>query len=91
LQLFDFDLEVEPVLDVLVGKTVEQALIEVLEEEELEVLRVQQRRFRELRAREKAEQQPLEKQDERLHEEKVTKAPQHPAFRFPSLQSRSRV
>ncbi|XP_023708505.1 uncharacterized protein DDB_G0292186, partial [Cryptotermes secundus] len=64
--LFDFDLEVEPVLEVLVGKTVEQALIEVLEEEELEALRVQQRRFRELGEREKAEQQ----QDKRLREEK---------------------
>jgi hypothetical protein len=66
---------------------VEQALIEVLEEEELEALRVQQRRFRELRASEKAKQQLLETQDERLRQEKVTKAPQPPEFRFPSLQS----
>jgi hypothetical protein len=72
LQLFDFDVEVEPVLEVLVGKTVEQALIEVLEEEELEALRVQQRRFRELRASEKAEQQRIEGQDKKLREEKVT-------------------
>jgi predicted RNase H-like nuclease (RuvC/YqgF family) len=91
LQLFDFDVEVEPVLEVLVGKTVEQALIEVLEEEELEALRVQQRRFRELRASEKAEQQRLEKQDRRLREEKVTQATLPPAFRFPSLQSRFRM
>lgn len=83
MQLFDFDLEVEPVLEVLVGKTVEQALIEVLEEEELEALRVQQRRFRQLRESEKSEQQ----QDKRLHEEEVTKAPQPSAFRFPSLHS----
>lgn len=72
MQLFDFDVEVEPVLEVLVGKTVEQALIEVLEEEELEALRVQQRRFRELRASEKAEQQRIEGQDKKLREEKVT-------------------
>merc|ERR1719155_224212 len=33
--LFDFDVEVEPVLEVLVGKTLEQSMMEVLEEEEL--------------------------------------------------------
>ena len=41
-QLFDFDLEVRPLLEVLVGKTVEQALLEVMEEEELASLRRQQ-------------------------------------------------
>lgn len=55
LQLFDFDMEVQPILEVLVGKTVEQALIEVLEEEELAALREQQRRFLELRATEMSE------------------------------------
>jgi predicted RNase H-like nuclease (RuvC/YqgF family) len=75
-QLFDFDLEVEPILEVLVGKTVEQALTEVLEEEELEGLRAQQRRFRELRASEQAELQRLEEQERRLQEEKVTNAQQ---------------
>lgn len=54
-QLFDFDMEVQPILEVLVGKTVEQALIEVLEEEELAALREQQRRFLELRSTETAE------------------------------------
>ncbi|XP_066144017.1 radial spoke head protein 3 homolog B isoform X3 [Euwallacea fornicatus] len=48
--LFDFDMEVQPILEVLVGKTIEQALIEVLEEEELAALREQQRRFLELRS-----------------------------------------
>ena len=42
LQLFHFDLEVQPILEVLVGKTVEQALLEVMEEEELAALRAQQ-------------------------------------------------
>ena len=41
-QLFNFDLEVRPLLEVLVGKTVEQALLEVMEEEELASLRAQQ-------------------------------------------------
>lgn len=38
-QLFDFDLEVKPILEVLVGKTLEQSLMEVAEEEELDRLR----------------------------------------------------
>ena len=35
--LFDFDLEVEPVLEVLVGKTIHVAMLELMQEEELEV------------------------------------------------------
>ena len=42
IQLFEFDLEVRPILEVLVGKAVEQALLEVMEEEELANLRMQQ-------------------------------------------------
>lgn len=37
--LFDFDLEVEPILEVLVGKVLEQGLMEVLQEEELAAMR----------------------------------------------------
>lgn len=37
--LFDFDFEVQPILDVIISKTLEQALMEVNEEEELAVLR----------------------------------------------------
>lgn len=70
-QLFDFDLEVQPVLEVLVGKTAEQALAEVAQEEELAALREQQRRYVELRDAERAERQRLAAQDLRLHHEKV--------------------
>lgn len=38
-ELFDFNYEVEPILEVLVAKTVEQALMEVMEEEELATLK----------------------------------------------------
>ena len=41
-ELFDFDLEVEPILEVLVGKVLEQSLMEVLEEDELASLRFHQ-------------------------------------------------
>jgi len=69
--LFDFSVEVKPVLEVLVGKTMEQALIEVMEEEELSNLREQQRRFQQLRNAELVEQQRLEEQDRRRRVEKV--------------------
>lgn len=38
-ELFLFDVEVEPLLSVLCGKTLEHARMEVLEEEELRVMR----------------------------------------------------
>ena len=37
--LFDYDREVQPILNVLLTKTVEQALLEVEEETELEEIR----------------------------------------------------
>lgn len=64
-------MEVKPILEVLVGKTIEQSLLEVMEEEELADLRRQQREFEELRNAEKVEQQRLEEQERRLREEKV--------------------
>jgi len=68
--LFDFNLEVKPILEVLVGKTLEQSQIEVLEEEELANLRQQQREFEELRNAELVEMQRLEEQERRHREEK---------------------
>ncbi|KAL0965024.1 hypothetical protein UPYG_G00275790 [Umbra pygmaea] len=69
-ELFDFDLEVRPVLEVLVGKTVEQSLLEVMEEEELARLRAQQQAFQELRNAELVEVQRLEEQERRHRQEK---------------------
>ena len=69
-QLFDYDVEVKPILEVLVGKTIEQSLLEVMEEEELANLRSQQRAFEELRNAELVEQQRLEEQERRHREEK---------------------
>ncbi|XP_049822017.1 radial spoke head protein 3 homolog isoform X2 [Aethina tumida] len=68
--LFDFDMEVQPILEVLVGKTIEQSLIEVLEEEELAALREQQRKFLEIRAAENAEAQRIEEREKRMIREK---------------------
>ncbi|KMQ94636.1 radial spoke head protein 3-like protein [Lasius niger] len=76
-ELFDYDTEVQPILEVLVGKTIEQALIEVLEEEEIATLKEQQRRFHELRAAEKAEEQRLAEEERRRREEKDRRLKQH--------------
>ncbi|XP_049335503.1 radial spoke head protein 3 homolog B-like [Astyanax mexicanus] len=75
-ELFDFDTEVQPVLEVLIGKPMEQALLEVLEEEELASLRAQQRAFQELRNAELVEVQRLEEQERRHREEKVRRLKQ---------------
>lgn len=58
-------------LEVLVGKTMEQSLLEVMEEEELACLRAQQRAFEELRNNELAEVLRLQEQERRHREEKV--------------------
>lgn len=44
-ELFDFNNEVEPILQVLVGKSIEHARIEVIEEYEAQVLAKHKRRF----------------------------------------------
>ncbi|KAJ8355589.1 hypothetical protein SKAU_G00183830 [Synaphobranchus kaupii] len=69
-ELFDFDLEVRPLLETLVGKTVEQSLMEVMEEEELASLRAQQRAYEELHNLELVEVQRLEQRERRHREEK---------------------
>uniref|UniRef100_A0A8C6WQY9 Radial spoke head 3 n=1 Tax=Neogobius melanostomus TaxID=47308 RepID=A0A8C6WQY9_9GOBI len=69
-ELFDFDQEVQPVLEVLVGKVMEQSLLEVMEEEELARLRAQQRAFEERRNAQLCEVQRLQEQERRHTEEK---------------------
>ncbi|XP_034435361.1 radial spoke head protein 3 homolog B-like [Hippoglossus hippoglossus] len=69
-ELFDFDREVQPVVEVLVGKTIEQSLLEVMEEEELACLMAQQRAFHELRNIHLADVQRLQEKERRHSEEK---------------------
>ncbi|KAJ3167516.1 Radial spoke head protein 3 [Irineochytrium annulatum] len=69
-ELFNFDYEVAPLLEVIVGKTIEQSLMEVMEEEELETLRKHQRDHEERRNAELAEVQRLEDAERRRTEEK---------------------
>ena len=68
--LFDFDLEVEPILEVLVGKTIHVSMLELMQEEELEAIRRQQEEFEAIRNIELAEVQRLEAEARRRIEEK---------------------
>lgn len=69
-ELFDFNFEVQPILEVLVGKTLEQAVMEVMEEEELKILKQHQLDYEEKRSIEHAEVQRLEDAERRRTEEK---------------------
>ncbi|XP_044743484.1 uncharacterized protein LOC123305746 isoform X2 [Chrysoperla carnea] len=89
--LFDFDIEVQPILEILVGKTVEQALIEVLEEEELEALREQQRQFEEIRNAECTEAQRLEERERRYRQEKDRRIAEHEAGAQAQKETEERV
>ncbi|CAM6033571.1 unnamed protein product [Sphagnum compactum] len=68
--LFDFEMEVEPMLEVLVGRALEQGLMEVQEEKQLEHLRCHQDRFEQLRVAELTATQRMEASERRAMEEK---------------------
>lgn len=69
-ELFDFDMEVEPILETLVGKVLEQGTMEVQEEEELAALRAHQEHFEQVRSAELAAAQRMEAAEKRKQEEK---------------------
>ncbi|KAL4718971.1 hypothetical protein ACJJTC_018086 [Scirpophaga incertulas] len=87
--LFDFDVEVQPVLEVLVGKTAEQALAEAAQEEELAALRERRRRYCELRDAARAERARLRAADRRLHLEKEALVSQAQAQQAAAREARS--
>lgn len=68
-ELFDFDAEVEPMLNVLCEKTLEQARMEVLEEEELRIIKQQQKEYEEIRNAELVEAQRYEAAETRVKAE----------------------
>jgi len=68
--LFDFDFEVEPILEVLVGKVLEQGLMEVQEEEELASMRAHQEHFEQIRNAELIATQRMEEAEKRKLQEK---------------------
>merc|ERR1719310_2552506 len=90
-ELFDFDREVEPVLEVLVGKTLEQAMMEVLEEEELESLRRHQEDFEKKRNADLLEVQRMEAAEKRRQDEMNRRMHQQAAQREQDLSMMRKV
>lgn len=78
--LFDFDLEVNPILEVLVGKSLDHALMEVLEEEEMKELRGHKKNFEQKRNTMLAEVQRIEAAERRRTEEKERRIKQAREF-----------
>ncbi|MEW5305036.1 MAG: hypothetical protein WDW36_007603 [Sanguina aurantia] len=74
--LFDFDFEVEPLLEVLVGKVLEQGLMEVLQEEELQAMHAHQEHFEAIRNAELVATQRMEAAEVRKLEEKARRLAQ---------------
>lgn len=68
-ELFRFDDDVQPILAVLCGKTLEQARMEVLEEEELRVMRTQQSHFADLAKTEHNDANRMEQMEARKLQE----------------------
>ncbi len=68
--LFDFDIEVEPILEVLVGKTLHVSMLELMQEEELDAIRKQQEEFEAVRNVELAEVKRLEAEARRKQQER---------------------
>lgn len=68
--LFDYDIEVEPILEVITGKILEHARMEVLEEYEIELMRKHKRNFTQKRDAELIEVQRLQAEfNRRKHED----------------------
>merc|ERR1719487_2267358 len=90
-ELFDFDVECEPVLEVLVGKTLEQGMMEVLEEEELESLRRHQEEFEQRRNAELLEVQRMEAAERRRTDEMERRMQQAKAQKEQEQQTMQKV
>jgi hypothetical protein len=83
--LFDFDREVEPLLDVLVSKTLEQSLLEVNREEELAHLLKTKAYYGDVKARLRAEQEARERAAEAHQRDKEERIRREQARLFREL------
>jgi len=90
-ELFNFDYEVEPILQVLIGKTLENGRMEVLEEEELRVMKDEQKRYDELRYAEMAEAQRMEAEERRKLDESERRKKQHKLKKDQSVTSHQKL
>lgn len=71
-ELFDFDYEVEPLLRVLCGKTLQISRAEVLQEEELRVMKDRQNALHKLNKEEQDAIKAMEQKEIKIKEEHVT-------------------
>jgi len=71
--VFDFEMEVAPIVEVLSSKTLEQSLLEVLEEEELIQVGEYRRDFQQSRNAQLADVQRLQARDDRVEAEKAAR------------------
>lgn len=76
-ELFDFELEVEPILQVLVGKCCENARIEAIEEWEVDELDEHKRKYLQIKEAELMETQRMEAARNRRRREMERRALQH--------------
>lgn len=71
--LFDFDYEAEPVVQVLVTRCLEESRIEVVEEEELRVLKQRQEYLKNIECKEEQERRDLENRERQKDQENKDK------------------
>lgn len=90
-ELLDFNLEVEPLLQVLVGRSLETAQIEVIEEFEEFVLKQHRAQFKQLKESELILTQKQEALHERLMEEQDRRTEQVRADRNKEVQTEKRL
>lgn len=76
-ELFDFDVECEPLLDILLNKTLEQSILEVEEEAELDALRQHQVDDKLRRQQKQLEVQRMVEAERRRSEEMARRMQQH--------------
>ncbi|GAB5372999.1 hypothetical protein AAMO2058_001712200 [Amorphochlora amoebiformis] len=75
--VFDFDRDVDPILEVLMGKTLEQALMEVRQEEQVKALQARKHTLREIRQAEMVMIGKLEKKEKKLRAANVRVLERH--------------
>ncbi|CAD8185091.1 unnamed protein product [Paramecium pentaurelia] len=89
--LFDFDQEVEPILQVLMNKILEQSRMEVLEEEEIKLMKEQQKQHERQKTSVLSEMQRLEAVQQRLDQEDARRKLQYETFLKIQKQSHQKI
>jgi hypothetical protein len=90
-ELFDWEFEVQPIVSTIVGKTIEQAFMEVHEEEELANVRRHKEAIEHRRNVELADVQRLEEGERRKFEEKERRLEQRIQFETAQHELRAKI